>query len=297
MDMTEDDRVRLVTVRFMPGRFPGRRKLQEDATRGDLVALAKLEMKLGLADKSALTKAYERRIDRWLHDSEQHSARFGPLKPKKQEQLRRLARTPQGKRLPVILGMIARHEDVPEDLAPPEAVQALQKKQKNRLYKAAHGDDYWYERDTKRSSFEKLAQRRLENAARKSIYKRMRYTPTLQVQAVPVGEERVETKTFPGWLRRSVGRGWGAARKSEEYFDENAWSKTTWYVSPALLSPETRAIQMRNQKRVYLSPKVRVRRGKGRELVTEIFGRQAEIDSKQTTLPWGVVLPRWIRRG
>lgn len=289
-DLTQEELVRLVTARFTPGRFKGRQAMEKAATRGDVVALARLEMKLGLADKNTLRQAYERHIGRWVRQKTYWAGSNSPA-------LQRLARTPQGHRLPVIMGMIARHEEVPKDLAPPEDVKALQKKQKKRLYKAAHGDDYWYERDTKKSSFEKLAQRRLENAARKSIYKRNRYTPTLQVQAVPVGEERVETRFYPGWLRRSVGRGWGAARKSEDYFDEKAWSKTTWYVSSALLSPQTRELQLRNQKRVYLSPKVRVRRGKGRELVTEIFGRQAENNVKQTPLPWGVVIPRWIVRG
>jgi hypothetical protein len=290
MPYTEDELVRLVTVRFMPGRFKGRQALEAEAANGDFVALAKLEIELGLADKSALRQAYERKISDTLDAplSYRHSIHRALWD--------RLDKVPYGKRVPWILGAIARHEGTPEDLAPPEDVKALLKKQQNRLYKAYTADDSWYERETKPSTFEKFAKKRLENAARKSVYKRYRYTSPLQVRAVPVGEERVETRFYPGWLRRSVGRGWGNARKSEEYFDPQAWSKTTWYVSPALLSAETRERQMRNQKRVYLSPKVRVSRGRGRELITEIFGRQAEIDSKQTVLPWGTVLPRWVRR-
>jgi hypothetical protein len=290
--LTEEDLVRLVTVRFLPGRFKGRQALEAEAVRGDVVALAKLEIQLGLADKSALREAYERRLANVAFKPGYYKHGLSP------EVLRKLERVPYGHRVPWILGMIARHEEVsePENLVPPKDIEALQKKQKNRLYKAYTADDSWYESNTKLSTFEKFAKKKLENAARKSVYKRYRYTPTLQVRAVPVGEERVETRFYPGWLRRRVGRGWGNARKSEEYFDPQAWSKTTWYVSPALLSPETRERQMKNQKNVYLSPKVRVRRGRGRELITEIFGRQAEIDSKQATLPWGTVLPRWTRR-
>jgi hypothetical protein len=213
---------------------------------------------------------------------------------------KKLSRVPLGYRVPVLLGMKARRVELPvgidEDFLPPDDVEALQKKQKSRLYEAAHGYDYWYERETKLSTFEKFAKKRLENAARKSIYKRLRYMPSLRVQAVPVGEERVETKTFPGWLRRRVGRGWGAGSKSEEYFSPHAWSKTRWYVSPALLSPATREMQLKNTRSVYLTPFKRVRRGRDRDtFITEVLSTTQP--NTQTALPWGKETPRWIRRG
>jgi hypothetical protein len=288
IDQTEEDLVRLVTARFMPGRFKGRQQLEWQAGRGDLVALARLEMQLGLADKSALRQAYERQLNARLQ---------GVLPAGPAGSMAKLINLPLGKRLPLLLGLIARHENVSRylhHLVPPEDIENIQRKQKNRLWRAYDATDTYWTRENL-STFERLAQRRLQEALAKTARARRYYT--VQAQAVPIGQERVETKTFPGWLRRRVGRGWGRSSQSEDYFDPKAWSRNIWYVSPTLLSPETRALQARNAKHVYLTPEKRVRWGRGRKLVTEVLNTEALRSNTQTALPWRKETPRWIVRG
>ena len=282
-DLTEEDLVRLVTVRFTPGRFKGRQQLEWRAVRGDPVALARLEMQLGLADKSALRQAYERQLNAWL----QGVLPDGPVA--------KLINLPLGKRLPVLLGLIARHrEHVLDVFVPPEDIKNIQRKQKNRLWRAYLQDRPYWTRENL-STFERLAQRRLQEALAKTARARRYYK--VHAQTVPMGQERIETKTYPGWLRRRVGRGWGRSSQSEDYFDPKAWSRNIWYVSPTLLSPETRALQARNAKHVYLTPEKRVRWGRGRNLVQEVLSTEALRSNTQTALPWRKETPRWIVRG
>jgi hypothetical protein len=64
----------------------------------------------------------------------------------------------------------------------------------------------------------------------------------------------------------------------------NTASKHEWYVSHAMLNPETRELQTQNRKRVYLTPEKRVRGGRGSALVVEV------LDKKRKR-------PRWIVQG
>lgn len=63
--LTEEDQVRLIATRFVRKGFRGRARLTEQAAGGDLVALAVLESRLGLADRAtAVREAYEETVER-----------------------------------------------------------------------------------------------------------------------------------------------------------------------------------------------------------------------------------------
>lgn len=290
--LTEDELVRLVTARFTPGRFKGRHALETDATRGDVVALAKLEMQLGLAGKSALRTAYERRIENWLGTGSHWS--YSKDHPR-HELLRVLEKTPFGKRMPVVLGYAARKRDswsesVIRDLLPPEELERIRQKQHNRLRKAADPNDgYWYRGNPNLSTFERVAKDRLEVALRKSGRIGSRRFYQTRIRTVPVGEERVNIEKLPAWFRVGVGRGWGAALKKEWQYDPDGYTRLTWYVSSALLNKRTKELQARNEKHVYLSPTKRIRPGRGASVITETSQKT------QTAFPWGVEKPRWMR--
>lgn len=314
MSMSDDDLVRLVTARFMPGRFPGRGKLQEDAARGDLVALAKLEMKLGLAGKNALRQAYERHIDKWVYETQEHFQRFGGKPSSATDLANRLARAPQGKRLPVVIGAFARHQDLPSsvrELIPPEEIKRIQKLQHERYHDAAHGYDvYWRYRtpyhlrkeDDKTPRFESLARNKLHEALLRQNKRQAGWRSKPQhVVVVPRGEERVVFEKLPAWFMKGVGSGWGGALKKEWFFDPEGYTKTTWYISRALMNRKTRELQMRNRRHVYLSPTKRIGKSHS-ELFTEVLEKphrrlplfSDKMDSKQLTFPWG--RPRWVHR-
>lgn len=290
-DMTEDELTRLVVARFTPGRFKGRQDLEVSAQRGDPVALAKLEMKLGLADESALRNAYEQRINRWIVKGSEYTY---PKNHPRHEILKALAKTPPGKRLPVVEGFVARNQDwaaaTIRDLIPPEDLERIRQKQHNRLRKAADPNDgYWYRGNPNLSTFERVAKDRLEVALRKSGRIGSRRFYQTRIRTVPVGEERVNIEKLPAWFRVGVGRGWGAALKKEWQYDPEGYTRLTWYVSSALLNKRTKELQARNKKHVYLSPTKRIRPGRGASIITEIPKKT------QMVFPWGVERPGWMR--
>jgi len=281
--LTDEELVRLVTARFTPGRFKGRQALEADAVKGDVVALARLEMQLGLADKSTLRQAYERRIDAEVRRNRSSAYNFGLP----EEVWEKLATVPQGKRLPLLLGVIARHEDASaaEELVPPEEIKRIQKLQKDRLYEK-EPYDHWPKKF--QSKLEERLKERLDEAIAKTHWSRYRFWRN-RVEVVPMGQERVEFEDVPRWVRERVGSGWGGAYKSKEVFQME--QRRRWYLSHAMLSPATRAMQLKNTRGVYLTPNMRVRRGRDNStMITEVFR------AKQTAFPWGKEAPRWIRR-
>jgi len=277
-DMTDEELVRLVTARFTPGRFKGRQALEADAVKGDVVALARLEMQLGLADKSTLRQAYERRIADALY----HGAYKYGLP---EEVWQKLARVPQGKRVPLILGVFARHEDASaaEELVPPEEIKRIQKLQQQR---GEEPNEYYHPRF--QTKFEHLLEERLNEAINKTHWARWRYYRN-RIEVVPQGQERVESETYPRWVRERVGSGWGNSYKSKTVFQ--LARRNRWYLSTAMLNPATRERQLKNTRGVYLTPNTRVRRGRDGSMITEVFNKA------QTAFPWGQEVPRWIRRG
>lgn len=302
-DMTEDELTRLVVARFTPGRFKGRQDLEVSAQRGDPVALAKLEMKLGLADESALRKAYEQRINRWLDTTTNPLYGPGPYTRIQKPFLDALAKTPPGKRLPVVEGYLARDASVGRwssllDLVPPEDLERIRQKQHNRLRKAAHsGHNHWYLPNPKYSSFERDAKNSLNAALQKSRRPGSKRFYLTNIKTVPVGEERVVVEKLPGWFRASVGRGWGSAVKKEWQYDPEGYTRLTWHVSPALLNQRTKALQAQNERNVYLAPNKRIRQGGGSRIVTEIFKMETPVEKRQMSFPWGASSsagPRWM---
>jgi hypothetical protein len=282
--LTDEDLVRLVTVRFMPGRFKGRQALEAEAVKGDVLALAKLEMQLGLADKSALREAYERRLANMVSTTTSYRHGLSP------EMFHKLARVPQGKRVPWILGMVARHEEVrdAEQLVPPEEIARIQKTQQSRWY----ANDP-YEQKLQEFQLERHLKKRLDEALAKTRWAWWRYHRN-RIAVVPRGEERVEVESIPRWTYRSGG-GWGRGRRRSETVFEME-DRRKWYLSTALLSPATREMQLKNTRGVYLSPVKRVRRGKDNStMITEVLSTTQP--NTQTALPWGKEIPRWIRRG
>jgi hypothetical protein len=283
VDMTDEELVRLVTVRFMPGRFKGRQALEADAVKGDVVALAKLEIELGLADKSALRHAYERRIDAEVRRNKAYAYNFGLP----EDVWKKLALVPQGKRLPILLGLVARREDVSsaEDLIPPAEIKRIQKLQKQRFDEK---EPYEYYHPRFQTKLEERLKERLDEAIAKTHWSRYRFWHN-RVEVVPLGQERVEFENVPRWVRERVGSGWGNSYKSKEVFRME--ERRRWYLSRAMLSPATIAMQLKNTRGVYLTPNMRVRRGRDNStMITEVFHRT------QSAFPWGQEVPRWIRR-
>ena len=284
IDQTEEDLVRLVTARFMPGRFKGRQALEAEAVKGDVVALAKLEMQLGLADKSALRQAYERQLTDVLRGGHQHHF-FKLRETLSPEELQKLTRVPHGHRVPWLLGKVARHEKVPEEFVPPEEIKRIQRTQQSRSNET-------YEQEFQ-STLERHLKSRLDEALEKTRWARWRYYRN-RVQVVPRGQERVEFESFPRWVWKSGG-GWGRGRRRGETVFEMD-QRRRWFLSNALLSPATREMQLKNTKGIYLTPSKRVRRGKDNStMITEVLSTTQP--HTQTALPWGTETPKWIRRG
>lgn len=261
--LREDLLVRIVATRFMPGRVKGRRALERAAGRGDIVALARLEVLLGLADKNAVTAAYEAVADTWLNAI--LAQRLSPYaQPYTVEKLQRLAKTPYGKRLPLIVGIVARREwDAPRHVVPPEVIEAVERKQRKRqVLKEEPGPE--------EPTIVRFLQKKLKSAEWRTNI-RTGYLHTRNVKLVPIGEERVAS-SVSYYLRKP------------RYRWANAASKHEWYVSHAMLSPETRELQKQNRKRVYLTPEKRVRGGRGSALVVEVLDKTRK-------------RPRWIVQG
>lgn len=278
--LREDYLARLVATRFVPGRFKGRRALEREAEQGrrtlerggetwtqrGLVALARLEVMLGLADKSAVTDAYEAVADAWLEKTKTEVL-LQPRDyywPPKFQKVHRFSKIPYGKRLPVIFGMVARKEwDAPIHAVPPAVVWDIQRKQHERkLLKDVAGP--------KEPVIVRFLQDKLKTAEWRTNI-RTGYPHTRNVKLVPMGEERVAS-SVSYYLRKP------------RYRWANAASKHEWYVSHAMLSPETRELQKQNRKRVYLTPEKRVRAGRGYALVTEVLNKTRK-------------RPRWIVQG
>lgn len=255
---------RLVATRFVPGRFRGRAELERDARTGDAIALARLESKLGLANKSAVPAAYEAEAERWAKSVSESYAK-GEVKPRvgvhaTVESAQRLVQRPQGKRLPLVYGMFARKEPgTPYFLIDPEIQENIRRKQAQREALRVAPIEPFYAR---------LARKRLDGAwwttwPRHSTTRHH----TKKVEVVPRGEERVVSSSYEFWPRG----GRYAERASKHY----------WYVSSAILNRATRELQEKNYRHIYLSPEQRVRSGRGSLLVTEILNKSRKV-------------PRWI---
>jgi hypothetical protein len=258
--LRDDYLARLVATRFAPGRIKGRRALERDALRGKIVALARLEVMLGLADKSAVTDAYEAVADAWLI-----KAAVGVHHGQTATEILRLAKTPYGKRLPLIIGTVSRRAPGAYELrhlVPPEVLWNIERKQhKRKLLKEVSGPQ--------EPTIERYLQNRLRYAMwRTDIRPTRRHTKIFKF--VPPGEERVASRSDTFWVA-----GKRFPRTSSEH---------EWYVSRAMISPETRELQKQNRKRVYLTPEKRVRGGRGSALVVEV------LDKKRKR-------PRWIVQG
>jgi len=262
---SDDYLARLVATRFVPGRIKGRRALERDALRGEIVALARLEVLLGLADKNAVTDAYEAVADAWLI-----KAAVGVHHGQTATEILRLAKTPYGKRLPLIIGTVSRRAPGAYELrhlVPPEVLWNIERKQhKRKLLKEVSGPQ--------EPTIVRFLEEKLRNAERKTRYGQPGIRPTRRhtriFKFVPPGEERVASRSDTFWVA-----GKRFPRTSSEH---------EWHVSHAMLSPETRALQTQNRKRVYLTPEKRVRGGRGSALVVEV------LDKKRKR-------PRWIVQG
>jgi hypothetical protein len=258
----EEYLARLVATRFVPGRFQGRKAMEQRAAKGNLVSLARLEVLLGLADKSAVTEAYESKIERFLRKTEAGYIRQERW-PVSIEKLQRIAQEPYGKRLPWIIGMFASKDTgIPTSLVPPEVREQIYNKQRlRRLLKEAS--------ETHESAIERFLKEKLKKATRPTNI-RTTNEHTRVVKIVPSGEERVSSENYGVWPAR--GR-----------YPERA-SKHEWHISRAMLLPETRALQTQNRTRVYLTPEKRVRGGRGSALVVEVLNKTRK-------------RPRWIVQG
>jgi len=257
----EDFLARLVATRFVPGRFKGRRELERRAEKGGRVSLALLEARLGLADKSAVTAAYEAKIEKWLRKVEADYLRKTHW-PVSIEKLQRIAQVPQGKRLPWITGLFARKDPAVSGLVPPEVVETIERKQYlRRLLKEAS--------ETHEPPIERFLKNKLRSVTRATNIRRTRHHTEI-VKIVEPGKERVASGNDSFWPAR--GR-WPERSSQHE-----------WYISRAMLLPETRALQTQNRTRVYLTPEKRVRGGQGSALVTEVLNKMRK-------------RPRWIVRG
>jgi len=259
----EDFLARLVTARFMPGRFKGRKDLEQRAEDdGDHVALARLEVRLGLADESAVTEAYEARI--WKRLKKDIDAYYAeqvtgliPI-----EKLHRLAQVSYGKRLPWITGMFARKEPGIVTFVPLEVREQIERKQHlRRLLKEAS--------ETHEPTIERFLKKKLSSVTWATNIRRTRHHTKI-VKIVEPGKERVASENYGFWPTH--GR-----------YPERG-SQHEWYISRAMLLPETRALQTQNRTRVYLTPNKRVRGGRGSALVTEVLNKTRK-------------RPRWIVRG
>lgn len=260
---TEDEQARLVATRFVPGRFQGRTALERAARRGDVVALARLEVKLGLADKSAVTAAYEALIQGWLEmatdDTVNQPWRYAI------DKIQRLAQVPKGNRLPLLASLLARKELLSAKcFAPPEVIENIEKKQRERK---------GYKLKPVEPAYARLALRRLDDAEQlaRIKYRRTQHH-TREVKIVPPGEERVTSESHGFW----------PASGSGKRFQERA-SEHEWYISSEILRASTRKLQEQNRWHVYLTPEKRVRSGRGSALVTEILNKTRQ-------------RPRWIKR-
>ena len=268
---SDDYLARLVATRFVPGRIKGRRALERDALLGEIVALARLEVMLGLADKNAVMDAYEskiwtvlkRDIDAYYYGKTGYAGKKIGLT--QIETLHRIAGISHGKRLPVIIGMVVREEPGAYELrhlVPPEVLWNIERKQhKRKLLKEVSGPQ--------EPTIERYLQNRLRYAMwRTDIRPTRRHTKIFKF--VPPGEERVASRSDTFWVA-----GKRFPRTSSEH---------EWYVSRAMISPETRELQKQNRKRVYLTPEKRVRGGRGSALVVEVLDKNRK-------------RPRWIVQG
>jgi hypothetical protein len=258
----EDFLARLVATRFVPGRFKGRKDLEQRAFRGDHVALVRLEVLLGLADESAVTAAYEAKIEEWLREATKSRIPMWAWPKPPIEKLQRIAQVPQGKRLPWITGLFARKDPAVSGLVPPEVVEAIERKQHlRRLLKEAS--------ETHEPPIERFLKKKLSSVTWATNIRRTRHHTQI-VKIVEPGKERVTSENYGFWPAH--GR-W-----------PERGSKHEWYISRAMLLPETRALQTQNRTRVYLTPEKRVRGGQGSALVTEVLNKMRK-------------RPRWIVRG
>jgi len=228
--LTEEDLVRILATRFVRKGFRGRTRLVLQAEAGDLVALAKLEERLGLANRMAIPAAYEETIERKL--------RAGEFSPEVEKQLLQVR---EGSRLKKVAGLFAKDELFPAGYLPLSLAEKIRAKQR--------------ERAGEKSAWENPAPPAYQRFLEKKLLKRLRflyshrlYSISREIQFVPRGAENA-FKTLSSTR-------WGGRQQ-------------VWQLSPAMLNAKTVALHVKNHKHVYLSAEKRVKRGTYGSLIVE----------------------------
>jgi hypothetical protein len=254
-----DRQIRLAACSLVRTRFLGRADLERQAA-SDIVALARLEVRLGLADESALLEAERAKAQTYL----EHNADWSrvartllalPVPAREVEAARRYA-TATKSEFGRTDSDVCRH-------AAPRACAEIDSK------RAA--------RNAAREIVDPIAQRPSHYAARRSARKHLQallkgsgfrtatHDHKTVINGAASGEERAVSESETEWASEA---GMSNAYCKKAY--RVAYSRHTWFVSTAILSPAVRELNADAPRGVvYLSETVRVRNGRGTSLVTE----------------------------
>jgi hypothetical protein len=229
--LNEEDFVRLLATRFVRKGFRGRARLALLAEGGDLVALAKLEERLGLANRTAVPAAYEEVVERKL--------RAGEFSPAVEKQL---LQTRKSSRLKKIAGLFAKNKLFPAWYLPLSLATEIREKQSERA------SEKYNEPEPTTPAYQRFLEKKLLRQLR-FLYPHRFYSISREIQFMPRGGENA--------FGPFSGRRWGA-------------KKQVWQLSPRMLNAETVSLQAGNRKHVYLSAEKRVKRGPYGTLVVEV---------------------------
>jgi len=169
--LTEEDLVRILATRFVRKGFRGRTRLVLQAEAGDLVALAKLEERLGLANRMAIPAAYEETIERKL--------RAGEFSPEVEKQLLQVR---EGSRLKKVAGLFAKDELFPAGYLPLSLAEKIRKKQRLRQIEKLN----WEEPAP--PAYQRFLEKKLLKRLR-FLYPHRLYSISREIQFVPRGAE------------------------------------------------------------------------------------------------------------
>lgn len=173
--LTEEDRVRLIATRFVRKGFRGRARLTEQAAGGDLIALAVLESRLGLADRSAIREAYEETLDRAI--------RSGSFT---QEQAKKLSSSPKGSRIPRAAGLFAKDDTFPSWYLPPKLAKDIRDTQQKRRALT------YSKPEEKPPAYQRFLEERLRSNLKRLYPYGSRYNYQKEVRFVAPGQEHAE---------------------------------------------------------------------------------------------------------
>jgi len=251
------------------GRFAGRAELERKA-RGDVVALAKLELRLGLADEAAVEAARQDSVTGRLVALA--TAHYTPLDERNEALGYLWAGPSRREHVAAVRYASATNEYAKRvaSLVSYGACAAIEGKRTNRRHRrSTRAGDPLFAR-TSGYAAQQIAERRLRDLLERAGYREATHSHETRIASVARGEENVRSDT--GSARpRDVGLPNAYAKRG--YFVTT--SLHVWFVSPAILSPEVRALQaLAPHATIYFRVDLRIVQGRGTSLTLQRRGER-----------------------